>query len=96
MSLRFRASRPAAAAHSCLSARDRLGDGKVPIRAVWNHRLTRLKTEVGAVELYRDDVRFERYQIGDAADLSIGLTIRPCCQTCVTCRSNCTPLCTVW
>jgi hypothetical protein len=51
---------------------------------VRNHRLARLKTKLDAVELYRDDVRFERHQIGDAADLSIGVTIRPCRQTCIT------------
>ncbi len=60
------------------------GDVEVAIRAVRNHCLTRLKMELGAVELYRDNVRFERDQIGDAADLRIGVTIRPCPQTCVT------------
>src|SRR6516165_4301678 len=49
-----------------------------------NHRLTRLETELGAIELYRDHVRLERHQVGDATDLGIGLTIRPCRQTCVT------------
>ena len=69
---------------SRLQVRQRLGDVEVAIGAVRNHRLTRLKTKLGAVELYRDDVRFERHQIGDAADLSIGVTIRPCRQTCIT------------
>src|ERR1700733_3072116 len=57
---------------------------EVTIGAVRNHSLTRLKTELGAVELHGENVRFERDQIRDAADLSIGLTIRPCPQTCVT------------
>ena len=49
-----------------------------------NHRLTRLKMELRAIEMYRDDVRLERHQVGDAADLGIGVRIRPCRQTCVT------------
>ena len=40
---------------------DRLGDGEIAIGAVRNHRLTRLKMELGAIEMYRDDVRLERY-----------------------------------
>jgi hypothetical protein len=50
---------------------------------VRDHGLTRLKMELGAIEMYRDDVRFERHQVGDAADLRIGVRIRPCRQTCV-------------
>ena len=42
---------------------------EVAIGAVRNHCLTRLKTELGAIELYRDYVRLERHQAGDAADL---------------------------
>ena len=49
-----------------------------------NHRLPRLKTELSAVEAYRDDVRLERNQVGDAADLRIRVRIRPCRQRCVT------------
>ena len=37
----------------------RLGDGEVAIGAVWNHRLTRLEMELGAIEMYRDEVRLE-------------------------------------
>jgi len=32
----------------------------------------------------RNYIRLERYQSGDAANFRIGLTIRPCRQTCVT------------
>lgn len=63
---------------------ERLHDGEVAIGAVRNHRLTRLQTELGAIELYRDHVRLERHEAGDAADFGIGVTIRPCRQTCVT------------
>ena len=61
-----------------------LGDVEVAIGAVRNHRLTRFKMELDAIEMHRDDIRFERHQVGDAADLGIGLRIRPCRQTCVT------------
>src|SRR5206468_2044448 len=44
----------------------RRGDVEVAIRAVRNHGLTRLETELDAIELYRDDIRLERHQIGDA------------------------------
>jgi hypothetical protein len=40
---------------------ERLGDVEVAIGAVRNHRLTGLKMELGAVEMYRDDVRLERH-----------------------------------
>src|SRR5262249_34078034 len=30
----------------------RLADGEIAIRAVWNHRLTRLETELDAIELH--------------------------------------------
>jgi hypothetical protein len=39
--------------------REDLGNFEAAIRAVRNHRLTRLQTKLGAVELYRDGVRFE-------------------------------------
>jgi hypothetical protein len=52
-----------------------MSGSEVAIGAVCDHRLTRLKMKRDAVKIYRDDVRFERYQIRDAADLSIGLTI---------------------
>jgi hypothetical protein len=38
-----------------------LGEVEVAIGAVRDHRLTRLKTELGAVEIYSDDIRFERH-----------------------------------
>jgi hypothetical protein len=50
---------------------DNFGEVEVAIGAVRNHRLTRLKTELDAIKIYRDDVRFERHQIRDAADLRI-------------------------
>src|SRR5262249_51940678 len=60
-----------------------IGDGEVAVGAVRNHRLPRLQAELGAVELNRNPVRLERRLVGDAADLTIGLTIRPCRQMCV-------------
>ena len=38
-----------------------LGEVEVAIGAVRNHRLTRLKTELGAIEMHGDDIRFERH-----------------------------------
>jgi hypothetical protein len=35
----------------------------------------------GAIEMDGDDVRLERHQVGDAADLRIGVRIRPGRQT---------------
>src|SRR6266446_2142270 len=61
-----------------------LGDVEVAIGAVRNHCLTWVKTELDAIELYLNYIRLERHQVGDAADLSIGVRIRPCRQTCVT------------
>src|SRR5260370_7805961 len=58
-----------------------LSEIEVAIRAVWNHRLTGLKTELGAIEMHSDDVRFERHEIRDAAHFRIGVGIRPCCLT---------------
>ena len=58
-----------------------LSEIEVAIRAVWNHRLTGLKTELGAIEMHSDDVRFERHEIRDAAHFTIGVGIRPCCLT---------------
>jgi hypothetical protein len=49
-----------------------------------NHRLARRNPELGAIKVYRDDVRLERHKIGDAADLRIGVAIRPYRQTCIT------------
>ena len=40
---------------------DRLGNGEVAIGAVRNHHLARLKMELRAIEMHRDDVRFERH-----------------------------------
>ena len=62
----------------------RLIDREVAIGAMWNHLLTRLEMKLGAIELNRDDARFERHQVGDAADFSIGVGIRPGRQTCLT------------
>jgi hypothetical protein len=52
-----------------------LDEVEVAIGAMWNNRLTRLKMEQGAIEMYRDDVRFERHQVRDAVDLRIGVWI---------------------
>ena len=76
--------REAVGCPSWLFAGEHFGDGELAIGAVRNHRLTRLKTELGAIKLYRDDVRLERHQAGNTADLRVGVTIRPCRQTCVT------------
>ena len=40
-------------------AREHFGDAELAIRAVWNHGLTRLKMKLFAIELNRDNVRFE-------------------------------------
>ena len=48
---------------------ERLADMKVAIGAVRNHCLARPEAELNAVELYRNDVRLERHQAGDAADV---------------------------
>jgi len=56
---------------------DQLADIEVAIGTVRNHCLAWLKTERRPVEKERNDVRFERYQVGDAADLTIGVRIRP-------------------
>jgi hypothetical protein len=53
-------------------------DVEIAIGPMRKHRLTRLKLELRAIELYRDDVRLERHQVVDTVDLAIGLTIRPC------------------
>jgi hypothetical protein len=63
---------------------DRLLDREVAIRAVRDDLLTRLEMQRGAIEVDRDDIRLERHQVGDAADLRIGVGIRPCRQTGIT------------
>src|SRR5262249_13932159 len=63
---------------------ERLGGVEVAIGSVRNHCLTGLKTELDAIELNRDDVWLERHQVGYAADLRIGVAIRPCRQTRIT------------
>jgi hypothetical protein len=45
--------------------------------AMRNHRLPRLELELGAIEMYQDDVQLERHPVGDADDLRIGIKIRP-------------------
>src|SRR5207249_2416612 len=55
---------------------------EIAIWAVRNHCLTGLKTELVAIELYRNDVRLERHQAGDTAYLRIGVRIGPCRETC--------------
>jgi hypothetical protein len=61
-----------------------LGNTKFAIRAVRNDRLARLKVELRAIELHGNYVWFKRHQAGDTANFRVGLTIRPCHQTCVT------------
>jgi hypothetical protein len=51
---------------------------------VWDYSLTRLKTELLAIKLHRDYIRFGRHQAGDPANFGIGLTIRPGRQVCAT------------
>ena len=63
---------------------ERLGDGEVAIWAVWNHCLTQLETELGAIELYRNHVWLERHRAGDTADLRISVRIQSCRETCST------------
>ena len=63
-----------------------LGEVEITIGAVRNHRLTRLQTKLGAIEMDSDNIRFERHQVGDATNLGIGVGIRPCCLTRVTDR----------
>jgi hypothetical protein len=62
----------------------RLVDREVAIGAMWNHLLTGLETKLGAIEMHRDDFRLERHHVGDAADFSVGVRIRPGRQTCLT------------
>jgi hypothetical protein len=42
---------------------------------VGERRLTRLKTKLGAIETHCDDVRLERNQVGEAANLGVGVGI---------------------
>jgi hypothetical protein len=60
-----------------LAARNaiQLGEVEVAVGAEPNHRLTRLKTELDAIEMYSDDIGFERHQAGDAANLGIRVGI---------------------
>src|SRR5262245_28025151 len=53
------------------------GHGQVAIGAVRKHRLTRLETDLDAVDFHGNDVRLEGHEVGDAGDLGIRLTIRP-------------------
>ena len=52
-----------------------LREVEVAIGAMRDLSLTRLKTQLGAIKIDRDDVWFERYQVGDTADLRIGIGI---------------------
>src|SRR5262249_51297240 len=72
-----RSPRGVAPCHRLL-ARKNLVDAELAIGTVRNHRLTGLETKRLPIDLYRDDGRLERDEIGDAPDLGIGLTIRPC------------------
>jgi len=53
----------------------RLVDREVAIGTMRSHLLTRLEMQLGVIEMDRDDVRLKRHQVGDAADLSIGVGI---------------------
>src|SRR5258708_19728809 len=55
-----------------------LSEIEVAIRAVWNHRLTGLKTELGPIHIHLDHVRFEPHAIRAAAHFSIVVSIHPC------------------
>ena len=50
---------------------------------MWNHGLARLKAELSAIQIDRNNVRFERDQAGNANNFRIGFAIRPCRKTCV-------------
>src|SRR6476646_2433732 len=52
---------------------EHLGNCEAEIGAVGNHRLAGSRRSWGPVELYRDNIGLERHQVGDAADLGIGL-----------------------
>src|ERR1700740_2634840 len=67
-----------------LSACACLADSEFPIGTVRNYSLTQLKTQLRAVELYRNYVWLEGHQAGDADDFRKGLAIRPSSQTCIT------------
>ena len=44
---------------------------------MWNHGLARLKAELSAVQIDRNNVRFERDEAGNPTNFSIGFAIRP-------------------
>src|SRR5262245_19416029 len=48
-----------------------------------NHGLARLKMKLFAIEMHGEDVRLEGQEVGDAADLRIGLGVRPHSEMCV-------------
>jgi hypothetical protein len=50
-------------------------DVEIAVGAVRNHGLTRRKVELDAIEIYRNDIRFERGQIVDPANFSVGFAI---------------------
>lgn|SRR6185437_14522100 len=62
----------------------RFNGGKFPVGAVRNNRLTRLKTQLDAIDLHGNDVWLEGYQARHAADFRKCLAIRPCRQVCFT------------
>jgi hypothetical protein len=53
----------------------RFGHIEIAIGAVRNYRLTRLKTELKAIQQYPNYIGLERHQIRDAADFSIGVSV---------------------
>ena len=75
---------PAIGRSLLVACRGHLSDVEVAIGTVRNHGLTRLKMKLGAVEMHRHEVGFERHQVGDASNIRIGDRIRPCRQTRVT------------
>ncbi len=91
-------NRVAARCRAALKGRlggDHLGKVKVAIRAVRNHRLARFEMQLRAIEMHRNNVWLERYEVGDTADLRIGIEIRPSCLACLvrwnnSCRGPCT------
>lgn len=52
-----------------------LGDVKIAIGAVWNHRLAGFEAHWRAIEMDGYDVWFEGHKIGDAANFEIGVGI---------------------
>jgi len=60
-----------------LADREHFVERELTIGAVRDDALARLEMELFAIEVNRDDVRLERHEVGDAADLRVGIRISP-------------------